>query len=473
MGSSSIPARLDALPWSRWHWRVVVALGTAWLLDGLEVTLVGSLGAVLERPDTLGLSVAQVGWSGSCYVLGAVLGALAFGRAADRLGRKRLFIITLAVYLAATLATSLSQGFDSFALFRLITGFGIGGEYSAINSAIDELIPARVRGRVDLAVNGSFWIGAALGAAASLVLLDENLVDPRWGWRAAFGLGAVLGVAIIAVRRHVPESPRWLASRGRGAEAEQVMQHIEAQAAPQGGAQQAARTAHGAHEGLARKPLPWKAIMNVVFVRLRRRSLLGLSLMAAQAFFYNAMFFTYALVLVRYYGVPDARVGSYIFPFAVANFLGPLVLGGLFDSVGRRAMISATYGFSGLALFLSAYGFEQAWFSAAGQAAAWAVVFFGASAAESSAYLTVSEIFPLEMRAVAISLFYAAGTTIGGVLGPVLFASLIGAADRSALFFGYCLAAAAMCAAAAVARFAGVDAERKPLESIAQPVIAA
>jgi MFS family permease len=446
---------------------VVGALGTAWLLDGLEVTLVGSLGAMLQRPETLGLSATQTGWAGSAYVAGAVLGALLFGRMADRLGRKRLFVVTLSVYLVATLLTAFSWDFASFAVCRLLTGLGIGGEYAAINSAIDELIPARVRGAVDLAINGTFWVGAALGAALSLVLLDPALVDPAWGWRIAFGTGAVLGVAIVLVRRHVPESPRWLLTHGRAEEAERVMASIEREAGAVPG---------GTHEALsvvARPPVRWGEIFSLVLNRFRRRAVLCFCLMAAQAFFYNAIFFTYALVLARFYGVPDERVGAYIFPFAVANFLGPLVLGGLFDSVGRRRMIAITYALAGAGLLATAWAFAHGRLDVQQQAWAWAAIFFVASAAASSAYLTVSEVFPVEIRAVSISLFYAIGTGAGGVLGPVIFGALVESGSRHALSLGYTAAALLMVGAAAVALWLGVDAERKSLERVARPLSSA
>jgi len=467
--NSTAPARLDALPWSRWHWRVVIALGVTWLLDGLEVTLVGSLGAVLQRPETLGLSATAVGWAGAVYVAGAVVGALWFGRLADRIGRKRLFLITLAVYVGATVLTGLTFDFASFLVCRFFTGVGIGGEYAAINSAIDELIPAHVRGTVNLAINGSFWIGAALGAGLSVVLLDPAWIGPELGWRAAFLLGAVLGVAILLVRRNLPESPRWLLARGRVHEAEAIVAAIE---------QEVARE-HGPlpHPGLelrlrVRPLVSWGEILHVLVVRYRSRAVLGFTLMAAQAFFYNAIFFTYALVLARYYGVADDRVGFYIFPFALGNFLGPLVLGPLFDSKGRRVMIALTYAASGIGLAVSGYAFVQGWLDATAQAACWAAIFFIASAAASSAYLTVSEIFPVEMRAVAISIFYAAGTGAGGVVGPVLFGMLIESGSRSALFHGYLVAAVLMCVAAAVAVVLGVDAERRPLEHVAPPLSA-
>jgi MFS family permease len=467
--SSTIPARLDGLPWSRWHWRVVIALGVTWLLDGLEVTVVGSLGAVLQRPETLGLTAADVGWAGSAYVGGAVLGALYFGRLADRLGRKRLFLITLSVYLVATVLTAFTWDIASFAFCRFLTGFGIGGEYAAINSAIDELIPARVRGTVDLAINGTFWIGAALGAGLSLVLLDPRWIGAETGWRIAFLLGAVVGIAILLVRRDLPESPRWLLTHGRSAEAEAVVERIEAEVAKEHGP--CAKVTEALTIRL-RALVSWGEIWRLMITRYRSRAVLGFTLMAAQAFFYNAIFFTYALVLARFYGVPDDRVGLYIFPFAIGNFLGPLALGWLFDAVGRRTMIALTYAVSGIALALTGYAFNAGWLDATTQTACWAAIFFVASAAASSAYLTVSEIFPVEMRAVSISIFYALGTGAGGFAGPVLFGMLIETGSREALFFGYVLAAVLMCAAAAVAATLGVDAERKPLETVAPPLSA-
>ena len=462
--SSSIPARLDRLPWSMWHWRVVIALGVSWLLDGLEVTVVGSLGPALQRPDTLGLSASDIGWAASAYIAGAVLGALFFGRLADRLGRKRIFLVTLAVYLAATVATAFSWDIASFAFCRFFTGFGIGGEYAAINSAIDELIPARLRGQVDLAINGSFWVGAALGAGLSIVLLNPDFIGAEWGWRIAFGLGAVLGVAILLVRRHVPESPRWLLTHGRAEEAEAVVRAIEAEVGS---------PADEEYEALSMRPLrtvSWREVAHTIVVRYRRRAVLGISLMASQAFFYNAIFFTYALVLARFHGVADDQVGYYIFPFALGNFLGPLALGRLFDVVGRRPMIAATYAISGIGLLLTGYAFKEQWLGPVGLALAWSSIFFVASAAASSAYLTVSEIFPVEMRAVSISLFYAAGTALGGFAGPPIYGAIIESGSRDALFAAYAFAATLMCAAAAVAAWIGVDAERKPLEEVCRPL---
>ncbi|RYF32806.1 MAG: MFS transporter [Comamonadaceae bacterium] len=470
--SSDIPARLDRLPWSRWHWRVVIALGVAWVLDGLEVTLVGSIGAVLERADTLALSAAEIGWSGSIYIAGAVVGALLFGRLTDRLGRKKLFLVTLVVYTIGTLATAFSTDFAFFALCRFVTGLGIGGEYAAINSAIDELIPARVRGRVNLAINGSFWIGAALGAGLSLVLLDPHVLGPVWGWRAGFGLGAVLAVAILLVRRDVPESPRWLMAHGRGDEALgdealKIVERIEAEVAREHGPLPVVthRTAIGAHGSPS-----MREVARVLLHRYRQRSIVAMALMVSQAFFYNAIFFTYALVLTRFHGVAEGRVALYIFPFALGNVLGPLLLGPLFDRVGRRRMIAFTYVLSGIGLALTGWAFMLGWLDAMTQALCWSAVFFLASAAASSAYLTVSEVFPLEMRALAISIFYAVGTGAGGFAAPVLFGMLIETGSRGAVMVGYCIGAGLVIGAGLLALRWAVDAERKPLEEVAPPL---
>lgn len=469
--SATIPARLDRLPWSRWHWRVVIALGVAWVLDGLEVTLVGSLGSVLERSDTLALDAAQVGWTGSLYIAGTVLGALIFGRLTDRLGRKRLFMLTLMLYMAATLATAFAQDFLFLALCRFVTGLGIGGEYAAINSAIDELVPARVRGRVNLIINASFWIGAALGAGLSLVILDPQVMGAALGWRACFLLGAVLAVAVLLVRRHVPESPRWLLMHGRHAEAEAVVRSIEAQVEQQHGALPAVDHAPGAsiQGGTAGSGmLPWREIAHVLLHRYRQRSVMVALMMVAQAFVYNAIFFTYSLVLTRFFQVPDHRVALYIFPFALGNVLGPLLLGHLFDSIGRRRMIAATYLLSGAGLAATAWAFNAGLLDARSLALCWSAVFFVASAAASSAYLTASEVFPLRMRAMAISIFYAIGTGVGGFVAPVLLGWLIASGDRHAVAAGYALGAClALLAGGCALRFA-VDAERRTLEEVAE-----
>src|SRR6188472_669015 len=234
--TTDIPARLDRLPWSRWHWMIVIGLGTVWILDGLEVTIVGSMSDALKPSDTgLGMTSSDIGMAGSMYVAGACVGALVFGQLTDRFGRKRLFLLTLAFYIFATVLTAFSINPTWYFAARALTGAAIGGEYAAINSAIDELIPAKYRGRVDVAINGSFWVGAALGALLTIPLLDPNVVDPSWGWRVAFGLGAILAVGILVVRRHVPESPRWLFIHEREEEAERIVDDIEREVSRESG----------------------------------------------------------------------------------------------------------------------------------------------------------------------------------------------------------------------------------------------
>jgi MFS family permease len=461
---TDVPGRLDRLPWSRWHWRVLLALGITWMLDGLEVTMVGAIAPVLMERDTLHLSAAQVGATGTAYLAGAITGALVFGRLTDLFGRKRLFLITLAVYLSATLASGLAVGFWSFALFRFITGAGIGGEYSAVNSAIDELIPARVRGQADLGINSTYWVGTALGAAMSLVLLDPDLLPRPIGWRLAFGLGAAIGLSVLFLRRHVPESPRWLLLHNRERDARQVLDGIEAQ------------VSHGRSEPLpapeparlieATGAVSFSAIAHVFLRRQPRRTVLGLSLMTAQAFAYNGVFFTYALILGRFYGVPSNRVGLYLLPFALGNLAGPLLLGRLFDRIGRRPMIAATYIASGLLIAVTGFGLAHGWLTAATQTLMWCAVFFVASSAASSAYLTVSELFPVELRGMAIALFYAIGTGVGGLGAPALFGVLLESGDRSRLLIGYLVGAGLMVAAGLVAAVLGVRAERRSLEAL-------
>jgi MFS family permease len=464
---TNIPARLDRLRWGHFHSRVILALGITWVLDGLEVTLTGAVSGALKSSPTLRLSDAQIGLAASLYVIGAVCGALVFGWLADRWGRRRLFFMTLGLYLVATALTAFSTGFASFALFRLLTGAGIGGEYSAINSAIQELIPARYRGRTDLLVNGSFWIGAALGAAGAVVLLRPGLLPQDLGWRAAFAIGATLGCVILPLRRLIPESPRWLMTHGRVAEGERIVSQIEAGARAQEDAPALAPTS------LAYRRIRLADVLRTLLRTYPRRTVYVLVLMASQAFFYNAIFFTYALVLGRFYGIAEDRIGLYILPFAAGNFLGPLLLGPLFDVIGRRTMIGLTYALSGVLLALTAWLFVGSGLTAIGQTLAWCVVFFFASAAASSAYLTAGESFPLEMRALAIAIFYALGTGIGGAIGPWLLGTLVGTGERTAVALGYGIGAALMLVAAALTPRLGIAAERRPLEWVSAPLSAA
>ncbi len=468
---TDIPARLDRLPWSSFHRLVVVALGITWILDGLEVTLAGSVAAALQTSPRLHLTSEQVGLTGSAYLAGAVLGSLYFGHLTDRLGRKKLFNVTLGVYLVATALTAFSWNFESFLFFRFMTGAGIGGEYSAINSAIQELIPARLRGRTDLAINGSFWVGAAMGALVSVWLLDPHLVGPDIGWRLAFGSGAILGLFILYLRRFLPESPRWLMIHGRTSEAHDVVCEIEARIVA------STRSELGPVGASLSLGDPHRVTMTSVARTLLRhypgRTTLGLVLMGSQAFIYNAIFFTYALVLTRFYGIAADRVGLYILPFAIGNFLGPVLLGPLFDTLGRKLMIALTYTLAGLLLGATGAMFHYGWLDATTQTAMWSVVFFFASAAASAAYLTVGECFPLEVRALTIALFYAFGTLLGGVGGPWLFGVLIDQGGRDDILKGYLLGAALMIVAAIVETRLGVSAERKSLEDVAPPLSSA
>ena len=466
---TDIPARLDRMRWSRFHWLVIAALGSSWVLDGLEVTLVGSLSTALTDPGSLGLTASEIGLAASAYLAGAISGAIGFGYWADRWGRKRLFIITVAVYAVAAAASGLAWNFASFAVFRLMTGAGIGGEYSAINSAIQELIPARCRGWTDLAVNGSFWAGALLGAGVSSLALDPAVVSPALGWRFAFLAGGVLAAAVIGLRRYIPESPRWLMTHGRLADAEDVVTKIE----------QSASSSNRASPELPRaKRIRLRAyaghnlldVGRMLATRYPRRTFVGLTLMAAQAFLYNAIFFTYALVLDRFYGVAGSDVGKYITGFALANLAGPFVLGHLFDSLGRKTMIAATYCLSGALMGLTALLFDHGAFTATTQTAAWIAIFFVASPAASAAYLTVGESFPLEFRALAIALFYALGTAIGGIAAPAFIGSLIETGSRHDLMWAYLAGAGLMIAAGIVAALLGLRAERRSLEDIAAPL---
>ena len=464
--ATDVPARLDRLRWSRFHTLVVVALGVTWILDGLEVTLAGSVSGALKESPALRFTNTEIGLAGAAYIAGAVLGAVFFGWLTDRLGRKKLFTITVLVYLTATAATAFSWNVASFILFRFLTGMGIGGEYTAINSTIQELVPARVRGWTDLVINGSFWVGAALGALGSIILLDPAWINPEYGWRLAFFIGAALGLVILILRQWIPESPRWLISHGHPERAAAIVADIERRAGftpPPGEVLPLTRLR-------PRAATPLGEVFRALFVVHRERALVGLALMLSQAFFYNAIFFTYALILTDFYAVPSQNIGWFILPFAAGNFLGPLLIGRLFDTLGRRVMIAATYALSGLLLTGTGYLFWKDWLTASQLTLCWSIVFFFASAAASSAYLTVSETFPVEMRALAIAMFYAIGTGAGGIAGPWLFGILIDTGSRGSVFGGYLLGAALMLIAAGIAARFAFPAERKPLESVAKPL---
>jgi MFS family permease len=466
--TTEIPSRLDSLPWSPFHWLILVALGVTWILDGLEVTIVGSLSGALGSRAGLNLSSTQIGLAASIYIAGAVAGALLFGQLADQFGRKKLFTVTVGVYLVATIATGCAWNFASFALFRALTGAGIGGEYSAINSAIQEFTPARLRGRVDLFVNGSYWIGAALGALGSLIVLDPALVSQTYGWRLAFIVGGVLAAMIMLLRRFVPESPRWLLTHGRVTEAERVMDEIESRVSRGRPLRRS-----GAVTGIRLKPQAGVRLGDLLRALLSdypRRTLLCLTLMTTQAFCYNAIFFTYALVLTTFYHVAAGRIGWFILPFAVGNFLGPLLLGPWFDTLGRKKMIAASYGLSGLLMAATGLLFAAGALSASWQTALWTLNFFFASAGASAAYLTVGESFPLEVRARAISIFYAFGTALGGIAGSVLFGALIQTGTRTNILWGYLLGAWLMLVGAAVEACIGIRAEGRALEDVAAPL---
>jgi MFS family permease len=465
-----IPARLDRLPWTRFHTMVVVGLGITWILDGLEVTIVGAVSGVLQEKATLGFSAAEIGAIASFYLTGAVLGALVFGWLTDRFGRRLFFFITLATYLLGVLLSAFSWNFWSFAFFRFITGAGIGGEYAAINSAIDELIPARLRGRIDIFINGSYWVGAAFGSGATVLLLDPAIFPANIGWRLGFGIGAVLGVGILVVRGFVPESPRWLITHGYADQAERTVAGIEATVAAESAHRLASVDPADAITIHPRHTFGFDMVIRTIFGRYWQRALVGFSLMVSQAFLYNAIFFTYGLVLTRFYGVPGADTGLYLLPFAIGNFVGVLALGSLFDTVGRRPMIAGTYIVSAVLLVLTGWLFATGHLSVAGQTALWTAIFFIASPAASSAYLTVSEIFPLETRALAIAFFYSIGTGAGGIVAPWLFGTLIGTGSARSLFYGYLAAAVLMIAAAVIEIVFGIAAERQSLEAIAEPL---
>ena len=469
--TTDIPARLDRLPWARWHWLVVIGLGTVWILDGLEVTIVGSMSDALKPDgDGLGMTSFQVGFAGAAYVAGACLGALFFGQLTDRLGRKKLFMVSLGVYTVATVLTAFSMNPAWYFAARFLTGTGIGGEYAAINSAIDELIPAKYRGRVDVAINGSFWVGAAGGALLTIPLLDPTVIDQAWGWRLAFGLGAILAFGILLVRRNVPESPRWLFIHGREDEAEEIVKDIERTISEETGKQ-----LHDVSETITirqRKAIGIPLIAKTVFTMYPKRTVLCFSLFVGQAFLYNAFFFTYGDTLTTFLDVK--QTGWYIAVFAVSNFAGALLLSPLFDSLGRVKMITATYVGSGVLLAVT--GVFLGDFSAVTLTLMGCVIFFLASAGASAAYLTASEIFPMETRALCIAFFYAIGTAAGGISGPLFFGWLIdrgtASGDITTIAIGYFVGSALMIAGGIVEAFLGVKAEGQSLESIAQPLTA-
>jgi len=469
---TDIPARMDRLPWSKWHWMVIIGLGTVWILDGLAVTIVGAIGGRLsEKGSGLELTAAQIGATGSAYILGACAGALFFGRLADRIGRKKLFMLTLGIFMAGSVLTAFSPNFAWFLVCRVITGSGVGGEYSAIHSAVDELIPARLRGAVDLVIGGSYWIGTILGSLASVLLLDPSLFALNVGWRIAFGMTAVMGFAILLVRRNVPESPRWLFLHGHDQEAERVTRDIERQIVASTG--QELIPPRRTIRVKQRAPMGIGQIASVVFKMYPKRTFVGLSLFTGQAFLYNAIFFTYALVLTDIYNVSSSSVGWYLIPFAIGNFMGPLLLGRLFDTVGRKPMIAGTYILSGILLVIVGLMFKNGTLNATTQTIAWCVIFFFASAGASAAYLTVSEIFPMETRAMAIAFFYATGTIVGGFGGPLLFGALISGGDPDQIFIGYVVGAAVMIFGGVVQATMGVEAAGRDLEDIAPPLSAA
>ena len=469
--TTQVPSRLDRLPWSRFHWRVVIGLGSVWILDGLEVTMVGNVAARLtEDGSGLDISAAQIGVAGAIYIVGACLGALFFGQLTDRLGRKKLFLWTLVLYLVATVATAFSFSPWYFFLCRFLTGAGIGGEYAAINSAIDELIPARVRGRVDLIINGSYWLGSAAGSALSLVLLSTVLLPIDLGWRLAFGFGAVLGICVLIVRRHVPESPRWLFIHGREEEAERIVCGIEEAIEEERG--EKLPVAEGSLTIRQRRAIPFREIAAVAFRKYPRRSILCLALFVGQAFLYNGITFNLGVLLSSFYDVGASLAPLFIIFWALSNFAGPVILGHFFDSVGRKPMITLAYLGSAVVTLPLAWVFLSQTGGLTAFMILLVITFFLASSGASAAYLTVSEIFPMETRALAIAFFYALGTAAGGIAGPLLFGSLIETGERIPVAIGFLIAAAVMSLGGVAELVFGVRAEGQELEDLATPLTA-
>ncbi|HEV7756093.1 MAG TPA: MFS transporter [Mycobacteriales bacterium] len=468
---SLVPARMDRLPWGPFHTKLVIALGITWVLDGLEITIASAVGDVLREDATLGLTAGEVGLAASVYLAGEVVGALFFGRLSDHLGRRKLFIVTLGLYLVANGLTAFSFDLWIFFVFRFFAGMGIGGEYAAINSAIDELIPARHRGHTDLAINGTYWLGAMLGAASQFVLLNPDILPVDIGWRIGFLIGPIIGLAIWGLRRHLPESPRWLLMHGRADEAEATVEQIEKDFTDRGYRLPDVDDSQ-ALEIVRSEKVGFVEIAGILFRTYPKRTVVGFALGISQSFLYNAIFFTYVLVLTDFYGVPASTAALYLFPFAFGNLLGPLLLGRLFDTIGRKPMIAGTYAISGILLAITGYLFEIDALTAVTQTILWCVIFFFASAAASSAYLTVSEVFPLELRAQAIAFFFAVWQLVGGVVAPWVFGTLIGTGDRGLLFVGYLVGAGLMVLAAVIQLVFGVEAARRSLEDIARPLSA-
>jgi MFS family permease len=472
---SLIPARLDRLGWSPFHTRMVAGLGAAWILDGLQITIASSVTGVLTSPDTLGMTSTEVGLIASVYLVGQIIGALVFGRLSDQLGRRRLLMVTLLLYLLGTGAAAFTTGHHTgwllyFYATRLVAGMGIGGQYAAINSAIDEMMPSKYRGRVDIWINGSYWAGAIIGSFASLIFLNAFAVN--LGWRLAFLMGPLLALVVVVVARTLPESPRWLLTHGRVQEAEEELRKIEDVARRSG------KPLEPVDESAAITLVPeqkygYLTFLRLVFRQYPKRAILGATLMITQSFLYNAIFFTYALVLTTFYGVSATKVPLYGLAFSVGNLAGPLLLAPLFDSVGRKKMISGTYLVSGTLLAVSAFLFDNGDLTANSQTFVWVVIFFFASAGASAAYLTVSETWPIEIRSEAIAVFFTIGT-IFGAIGPAFYGALIGSgSSRTGLFIGYLVGAGIMIVGGVVELLIGINAEGKSLEAVTKPLTAA